>query len=106
MDNEQDVMERVASLGYDKHHCTPVVTQIAWDAYTDDGRPLIGRSSSKSHVYLATGFCGIGFKMAPSVAELLAFELGGLMSGTSMDASHRAIMQAFCPSRFTEVALS
>ncbi|WP_346833346.1 FAD-dependent oxidoreductase [Pseudomonas abietaniphila] len=106
MDNEQDVMERVARLGYDKHHCTPVVTQIAWDAYTDDGRPLIGRSSSKSHVYLATGFCGIGFKMAPSVAELLAFELGGLMSGTSMDAGHRTIMQAFCPSRFTEVALS
>ena len=106
MDNEQDVMERVGRLGYDKLRTLPVVTQIAWDAYTDDGRPVIGRSTSKSHVYLATGFCGIGFKMAPSVADLLAFELRGLMAGVQMDAEHRSIMEAFCPSRFTEVALS
>lgn len=106
LDNEQDVVERVAKLGYDQHHSLPVVTQVAWDAYTDDGRPLIGRASGHSHIYLATGFCGIGFKMAPSVAELLAYELGGLMTGVQMDASHRSIMQAFCPSRFTEVALS
>lgn len=100
------MVERVARLGYDQHHSLPVVTQVAWDAYTDDGRPLIGRASGHSHIYLATGFCGIGFKMAPSVAELLAYELGGLMTGVQMDASHRSIMQAFCPSRFTEVALS
>lgn len=106
MDNEQDVMERVACLGYDRDHTLPVVTQVAWDAYTDDGRPLIGRSANKSHLYLATGFCGIGFKMAPNVAELLAFELGGRMAGMQMEADHRSIMEAFCPSRFTEVALS
>jgi glycine/D-amino acid oxidase-like deaminating enzyme len=106
LDNEQDVMERVARLGYDKNHSLPVVTQVAWDAYTDDGRPLIGRSGARSHIFLATGFCGIGFKMAPSVAELLAFELGGLMAGLPMDAHHRSIMEAFCPSRFTEVVLS
>ncbi|TDV64315.1 FAD-binding oxidoreductase [Pseudomonas sp. LP_7_YM] len=106
MDNEQDVIERVARLGFGPQHSLAVVTQVAWDAYTDDGRPLIGRSSSGSHVYLATGFCGIGFKMAPSVAELLAFELSGLMAGVQLDADHRSIMKPFCPSRFTEVALS
>lgn len=106
MDNEQDVVDRVARLGFDGQHSVPVVTQIAWDAYTDDGRPLIGRSSAGSHIYLATGFCGIGFKMAPSVAELLAFELGGLMVGVQMDAEHRSIMEAFHPARFAEVALS
>jgi glycine/D-amino acid oxidase-like deaminating enzyme len=66
----------------------------------------MGRSSANSHIYLATGFCGIGFKMAPSVAELLSFELRGLTAGVSMDADHRSIMKAFNPSRFTEVALS
>jgi glycine/D-amino acid oxidase-like deaminating enzyme len=106
LDNEQDVVERVARLGYDRLHTLPVVTQIAWDAYTEDGRPLIGRSTRESHIYLATGFCGIGFKMAPSVAELLAFELGGLMAGSQMEGEHRSIMEAFCPSRFTEVAFS
>ncbi|WP_341961014.1 FAD-binding oxidoreductase [Pseudomonas sp. RC10] len=106
MDNEQDVMARIAKLGFDTQHSLPVVTQVAWDAYTDDGRPLVGRSSANSHIYLATGFCGIGFKMAPSVAELLSFELRGLTAGVSMDADHRSIMKAFNPSRFTEVALS
>ncbi|WP_199885017.1 NAD(P)/FAD-dependent oxidoreductase [Pseudomonas bohemica] len=106
MDNEHDVVERVARLGFDAQRSLAVVTQVAWDAYTDDGRPLIGRSNASSHIYLATGFCGIGFKMAPSVAELLAFELGGLMTGVQMDGDHRSIMKAFNPSRFTEVALS
>jgi len=106
LDNEQDVMDRVSRLGYDRHHSLPVVTQVGWDAYTEDGRPLIGRSSAKSHVFIATGFCGIGFKMAPNVAELLAFELGGLMSGVSMDAAYRSVMEAFRPSRFAEVVLS
>lgn len=106
MDNEQDVVERVAKLGYDNHHSLPVVTRIGWDAYTDDGRPLIGRASADSHIYLATGFCGIGFKMAPSVAQLLAFELQGLMAGIPTDAGHCSTMAAFCPSRFAEVALT
>jgi glycine/D-amino acid oxidase-like deaminating enzyme len=106
LDNEQDVVERIARLGYDPRHSLPVTTQIAWDAYTEDGRPLIGRASSKSHVYMATGFCGIGFKMAPSVAELLTSELGALMAGIQLDAAHHSIMEAFCPSRFAQVALS
>ncbi|MFJ3487549.1 NAD(P)/FAD-dependent oxidoreductase [Pseudomonas sp. NPDC090202] len=106
MDNEQDVMERVARLGYDRQHSLPLMTGVAWDAYTEDGHPLIGRASARSHVYLATGFCGIGFKMAPGVADLLAFELGSLMSGTQIDAEHRVLMAAFNPARFAEVALS
>jgi glycine/D-amino acid oxidase-like deaminating enzyme len=106
LDNEQDVVERIARLGYDSQHSLPIATHIAWDAYTEDGRPLIGRVSSKSHLYLATGFCGIGFKMAPRVAELLASELGGLMAGIALDSAHRSTMEAFCPSRFAEVALS
>lgn len=106
MDNERDVVERMASLGFDSHHNPPIVTRVAWDAYTDDGRPLIGRSSTSSHIYLATGFCGIGFKMAPSVAELLAFELSSVTAGVQIDARHRTMMKAFNPSRFTEEALA
>lgn len=105
MDNEQDVMARMSSLGYGAHS-TPVVTKIASDAYTDDGLPLIGRSRRESHIYLATGFCGIGFKMAPSVAELMATELGGQMAGLGADASHRSIMETYRPTRFASAVLS
>lgn len=106
LDNEQDAIERIARLGYEPQHSPAITTQVGWDAYTPDGRPLIGRFSPGSHVYLATGFCGIGFKMAPNVAERLAYELGCLTAGVQLEASHRSVMQAFCPSRFTEVALS
>jgi len=105
MDNEQDVMARMARLGYGAHSL-PVVTKIASDAYTDDGCPLIGRSYPDSHIYLATGFCGIGFKMAPSVAELLATELGGQMAGLQVDATHRSMMEAYRPTRFESAVLS
>ncbi|HEY0290271.1 MAG TPA: FAD-binding oxidoreductase [Pseudomonas sp.] len=105
MDNEHDVMERMARLGYGPSSM-PLVTKVASDAYTEDGRPLIGRSSPNSHIYLATGFCGIGFKMAPRVAELLAYEVGGQMAGLQIDAPHRAVMEAYRPSRFASVAMS
>lgn len=105
MDNEEDVMARMARLGYGPHS-TPVVTTVASDAYTEDGRPLIGRATPDSQIYLATGFCGIGFKMAPSVADLLAYELGSQLAGRPLDAAHRSVMQAFVPSRFSSVELS
>ncbi|WP_268798761.1 NAD(P)/FAD-dependent oxidoreductase [Pseudomonas huanghezhanensis] len=105
MDNERDVMERMARLGYGPH-CMPLVTKIASDAYTEDGRPLIGRSSPDSHIYLATGFCGIGFKMAPKVAELLTYELSAHMAGLQIDVAHRLMMEAYLPSRFASVVMS
>jgi glycine/D-amino acid oxidase-like deaminating enzyme len=105
MDNEQDVMARMGQLGYGPNS-VPLVTEIASDAYTEDGHPLIGRSSPDSHIYLATGFCGVGFKMAPSVAGLLAYELGGQMAGLPDDASHRSVMETFRPSRFAAMVMS
>ncbi|WP_166459286.1 NAD(P)/FAD-dependent oxidoreductase [Amycolatopsis pithecellobii] len=47
----------------------------AADGYTPDGRALIGRLFAG--LYLATGFNGGGFKVAPSVGRAVAAELTG-----------------------------
>lgn len=44
----------------------------AADGYTGDGRPLIGAWPGADGVYVALGFSGGGFKMAPAVGRLLA----------------------------------
>jgi len=50
-------------------------TAVAQEAYTRDGRALIGRSSRYPGLYLATGFSGGGFKMAPAVGRFVATDL-------------------------------
>ena len=49
----------------------------AADGYTPDRRALIGPSSQVPGLYLATGFNGGGFKVAPSVGAAVAAELTG-----------------------------
>ena len=101
--NEEDVMARVSQLGYDGQHSLPLLTQVACDAYTDDGRPVIGRTGENGHVYLATGFSGIGYKMAPAVADLVALELSRLKAGLALEDEHCALMAPFRPGRFIAV---
>jgi glycine/D-amino acid oxidase-like deaminating enzyme len=51
----------------------PCGTQAACDAYTPDGRPLLGRSAATGdRVTLALGFSGGGFKISPMVGDRLA----------------------------------
>lgn len=45
------------------------------DLYSMDNNPLIGWLDEMPGVYLATGFSGKGFKMAPGVGEAVASEL-------------------------------
>lgn len=42
------------------------------DLYTADRRPLIGTLAGRPRTYLATGFSGTGFKIAPGVGALVA----------------------------------
>ncbi|OCR22287.1 FAD-binding oxidoreductase [Pseudomonas syringae] len=70
--NQQDARERV-------HHLLgandSVVLDVlpGFDSYSPDGRPLVGFCDGQSPVYLATGLCGLGFKLAPGIAQI-AFE--------------------------------
>lgn len=47
------------------------------EALTPDGVPLIGRLGQREGVYIAAGFCGHGFQLAPAVGRAVASDLLG-----------------------------
>jgi sarcosine oxidase subunit beta len=47
------------------------------EAMSFDGLPLIGHLSGTEHVYVATGFSGHGFQLAPAVGRAVADDLAG-----------------------------
>lgn len=61
---------------------------------TPDWNPLIGAVSGHEGLYLAAGFSGHGFKMAPTVGESLAQTILGQPVRVSID--------AYSPTRFAE----
>jgi sarcosine oxidase, subunit beta len=67
-------------------------TRAGFDAYTPDKHPLVGRLPQLDGLYVATGFSGGGFKIAPSVGEAIAAEI---VEGTT-----RAELEPFRPERF------
>jgi glycine/D-amino acid oxidase-like deaminating enzyme len=68
-------------------------TASACDAYTPDGRPVIGPVPGIGNLYLATGFSGNGFKLAPAVGSGVAAEI---TVGTV-----RPELEPYRPERFT-----
>jgi sarcosine oxidase, subunit beta len=62
---------------------------------TPDARPLLGPSPDLDGLILATGFCGMGFKISPAVGRAIA----GLILDGSSEAQG---ISAFRPSRFAE----
>lgn len=69
-------------------------TAAAQEAYTRDGRALIGRTSRYPGLYLATGFSGGGFKMAPAVGRFVTTDLTAGAAAPTELAPYR-------PDRFT-----
>lgn len=47
------------------------------EALTPDGVPLIGRLGHREGAYIAAGFCGHGFQLAPAVGRAVAADLLG-----------------------------
>lgn len=60
---------------------------------TPDHRPILGGVSGLDGFYLATGFSGHGFMLAPAVGEIMA----GLIAGSTSD----PLLQEFSVQRFT-----
>jgi glycine/D-amino acid oxidase-like deaminating enzyme len=70
--NQQNARERVQHLlGANDSAVLDVLP--GFDSYSVDGRPLVGFCNEQSPIYLATGLCGLGFKLAPGIAQI-AFE--------------------------------
>lgn len=59
---------------------------------TPDHRAILGTAPGLDHLYLAAGFSGHGFMVAPAVGDLLA----GLVAGDAPD----PLLEAFSPDRF------
>jgi sarcosine oxidase subunit beta len=60
---------------------------------TPDHRPILGGISGLDGFYLAAGFSGHGFMLAPAVGEIMA----GLIAGSTID----PLLQEFSLQRFT-----
>jgi len=69
-----------------------VGTRPGFDAYTPDKQPLVGRLPELDELYVATGFSGGGFKLAPALGEAVAAEL--------LDDEARPELEPFRPDRF------
>jgi glycine/D-amino acid oxidase-like deaminating enzyme len=67
-----------------------------FDSYTPDGRPLIGRAGV-SRMFVATGFSGIGFKLAIGVGWLLAHEIAGCLRSHRSPTDEVDILAHFRP---------
>ncbi|MFF1878383.1 FAD-dependent oxidoreductase [Leifsonia sp. NPDC058230] len=72
---------------------TVVRTGTHLDAYTPDGQPLIGPIDDGGRIFVAAGFSGRGFKMAPVIGRILA-ELGA-------DGTSEIDISRWRPSRFS-----
>ncbi|PEB45130.1 hypothetical protein CN971_31195 [Bacillus thuringiensis] len=53
----------------------PIGGRVSFDGYTPDKHPIIGKCPQIENVYLAVGFSGGGFKIAPAVGEAVAKEI-------------------------------
>ncbi len=78
-----DALQRLAQLsGMDE--AGPVLDVLdGYDAYSPDGRPLVGFAGDEQPIYVATGMCGIGFKLAPAIADIASYDIGLRLGRTS-----------------------
>lgn len=75
-----DGLARIGCLsGAGEHQVIDVLP--GFDGYSPDGRPLVGFLDQASPLYIATGLSGVGFKLAPAIAELAAGQLRCHLSG-------------------------
>jgi len=77
----------------------PVIDHLpGLDGYTPDGRPLIGFLDGHAHCFVATGYCGIGYKLAAPTAALATEAIVARL--TEGDAPEAAVLLPFSPQRF------
>lgn len=98
--HEADSLEKLAALTGRQRPATPLAVLNGFDSYTPDNRPLLGfvGEDEDDRVYAITGLAGLGFKLAPALAELAAHEIRGRLRGVGPAPTKLA--EAFRPQRF------
>ncbi|WP_340620920.1 NAD(P)/FAD-dependent oxidoreductase [Xenorhabdus siamensis] len=97
-----DVRERLGKFGIDCDNTNIISIVSGYDSYTPDGRPIIDFVDSHKRLFTATGFCGIGYKIALAVAELTVNQiyLNNCLNDSFIGMKDKNI---FSLSRFTEL---
>ena len=99
--NDRVDLEQVERIGGAMAHRMPAFADAQYTAgwtgpydITPDWNPIIGAVPGQERLFVAVGFSGHGFKMAPTVGESLAQTVLGKPVRVSIDAYH--------PTRFAE----
>jgi len=76
----------------------PVTVLRGFDAYTPDNRPVLGFLDDRRTLYVISGLSGLGFKVAPAIADLAADTVHARLFGSAEPAGQLA--EAFGLGRF------
>ncbi|WP_274533211.1 NAD(P)/FAD-dependent oxidoreductase [Photorhabdus temperata] len=72
---KSDISERLLKSNF-KHEPSHILSIIkGYDSYTPDERPILDFIDKENRCFAATGFCGIGYKVALAVSEIITSNL-------------------------------
>ncbi|KJO49757.1 hypothetical protein SR89_24940 [Klebsiella aerogenes] len=74
-EHKQDALRRLQDITGESGGTRVLDVLGGYDSYTRDGRPMLGFTSNSGACYLATGLNGIGFKLAPALADIASAEI-------------------------------
>ena len=95
-------LAQLAALTGRSHAAEPVTVLRGFDAYTPDNRPILGFLDDRKTLYVISGLSGLGFKIAPAIADLAADAVRARLFGSAEAAGQLA--EAFGPGRFAACA--
>ncbi len=74
-EHKQDVLRRLQEITGGRSEAQVLDVLAGYDSYSRDGLPILGFSPNGGGCYLATGLNGIGFKLAPALADIASGEI-------------------------------
>lgn len=73
--HEADGFSKLNALAGREKAASPLGILRGFDSYSPDNRPILGFIEASSSIYAMSGFGGLGFKIAPAVAEIAASQI-------------------------------
>ncbi|MBX8544222.1 FAD-binding oxidoreductase [Pseudomonas cichorii] len=89
-----DASQRVQQLSASTGLISVLDVLPGFDSYSADGRPLVGFCGEHSPVYMATGMSGLGFKLAPAIAQIAYDQLRSHLAGQELSSDWSALSPA------------
>ncbi|GFM80311.1 FAD-binding oxidoreductase [Pseudomonas cichorii] len=90
----QDASQRVQQLSASNGLISVLDVLPGFDSYSPDGRPLVGFCDEHSPVFMATGMSGLGFKLAPGIAQIAFDQLRSHLAGQELSGEWSALSPA------------